>query len=119
MNPKSKGSIQEIVSRRIRMLRIKKGLTQKNLAKAAGLHWTYLSKIETGKKLPLLKTICALADVLNVETHELLIPEETQKRLGQKKEELIKIVEESTPGEINTYFKIVSALDKKKRERQF
>lgn len=117
MNPKSKGSIQEIVSRRIRMLRIKKGLTQKSLAKAAGLDQTYLAKIETGKKLPLLKTICALADVLKVETHELLIPEETQRKLSQKKEELIKIVEESTPGEINTYFKIVSALDKKIAEK--
>lgn len=114
MNPKSKGSIQEIVSRRIRMLRIKKGLTQKSLAKAAGLHWTYLAKIETGKRLPLLKTICALADVFEIEVAEFLIPKETHKRLSQKKKELIKVVRESTPGEINTYFKIVSALDKKR-----
>lgn len=117
MNPKSKGSIQEIVPRRIRMLRIKKGLTQKSLAKAAGLHWTYLAKIETGKKLPLLKTICALADVLEVETHELLIPEETQRKLSQKKEELIKIVEESTPGEIDIYFALMNALNKKRVEK--
>lgn len=115
MNPKSKGSIQEIVSRRIKTLRKKRGLTQKSLAKAAGLHRTYLAKIETGKKLPLLKTICALADVLEVEAVELLIPpEETQGKLSQKKEELIKIVEESTPGEINIYYILVNALNKKR-----
>ena len=100
------------------MLRIRKGLTQKSLAKAAGLHWTYLAKIETGKKLPLLKTICALADVLNVETHELLIPQkETQRKLSQKKEELIKIVEDSTHSEIDIYFALMNTLNKKRAEK--
>ncbi len=99
------------------MLRIKKGLTQKSLAKAAGLHRTYLAKIETGKKIPLLKTICKLATALQIETHELLIPEETQGRLSQKKKELIKIVEDSTPGEIDIYFTLMNALNKKRVEK--
>src|SRR3989338_4983762 len=118
MNPKSKRSMQEIVSRRIKMLRIRKGLTQKSLAKAAGLHWTYLAKIETGKKLPLLKTICALADILEVETHELLIPEETQGKLSQKKKQLIKVIEEeSTPEEIDIYLALINSLNKKRAEK--
>ena len=109
-----RSKIEEIVAARIKTLRKKRGLTQKSLAKAAGLHRTYLAKIETDKKLPLLKTICALADVFEIEVAEFLIPKETHKRLSQKKKELIKVVRESTPGEINTYFKIVSALDKKR-----
>ena len=115
MNPKSKGSIQEIVSRRIKKLRIEKSLTQRTLAKAAGIDQTYLAKIESGKRIPLLRTICALADVLNVNTHELLIPleEKRQGKLSQKKEELIKIIEESVPEEINVYFRLIDSLNKK------
>jgi len=44
-------------------------------------------------------------------------PKSKKRKLSQKKEELIKIVEESTPGEINIYYKLVNALNKKRVEK--
>ena len=105
-------SIQKIIAANIKKLRVKNGLTQKNLARRARIHWTYVTKIETGKKLPSLKIICALADSLDVKVHELLIPEETHGKLGQKKEQLIQIIEESSEKELGIYLVIIEALEK-------
>jgi len=41
-------------------------------------------------------------------------PKSKKRKLSQKKEELIKIVEESTPEEINSYYILVNALNKKR-----
>ena len=105
-------SIQKIIAAKIKMLRMKNGLTQKNLARRARIHWTYVTKIETGKKLPSLKVICALADSLDVKAHELLIPEETHGKLGQKRDKLIKILKESSEKELETYWVLITALRK-------
>src|SRR5712692_1841038 len=53
---------------RIRALRRKSGLTQRALASAAGVDFTYLSKIENGRleHLPSVKTIRQLAAALHV-----------------------------------------------------
>ena len=109
MNQKS---IRSIIARRTKKFRIEKELTQKELAKAAGVHYSYLPKIESSKKLPSLKTICTLADSLDVKVHELLIPEETHGKLGQKKEQLIQIIKESSEKELGIYLVIIEALEK-------
>ena len=114
MNPKSKESIQEIVSRRIRMLRMRKGLGRRDLAKTAGLHYTYIAKIEAGKKIPTVKVLCRLAAALQIEPVEFLIPQERRRKLSQKQTELIKIVKDSSLGEIEIIYVLVNALNKKK-----
>jgi len=70
-----------------------------------------LAKIEAGKRLPSLKIICALADILEIGAHELLI-EETQGRPDHKKKQLIKILTQSNEKELNIYFVIIEALRK-------
>ena len=114
MNPQSiRSRMQDIVAKRVSTLRIGKRLTQEGLAKQAGLNYTHIGKIESGKRLPSLESICKLANALDVETHELLIAEETTKTPDYKKQQLIKILKESGVKEIDTYFILITALHKK------
>lgn len=59
---------------RLRELRQRKGLTLRSLAKAAGVDFTYLSKIETGQPgyFPGAGTIRELAEALDVDAIDLL-----------------------------------------------
>jgi transcriptional regulator with XRE-family HTH domain len=47
-------------------------MTLEVLAKASGLHSTYLSGIERGRRNPTLKVLVAVADALGVTTSELV-----------------------------------------------
>jgi transcriptional regulator with XRE-family HTH domain len=57
---------------RIRELRHALGLSQEELAFRAGLHWTYVSSTERGKRNVSLVNIEKLALALNVKPSELL-----------------------------------------------
>ncbi|MBU4311915.1 MAG: helix-turn-helix domain-containing protein [Candidatus Omnitrophica bacterium] len=106
-------SIRSVIGKRIKKLRMEKSLTQKDLAKAAGLHWTHVSKIESSKRIPTVKAIAGLAEALGIEAWELLI-EEIQGRPGQKKkEQLIEIIRRAGPEQIEIYTKLILALHKK------
>ena len=77
---------------RVRELRKEKKLTLRGLAEAAGVDFTYLSKIETGKAgyLPAADTIRTLAGILEVDPLELLqladkVPPELQAVSGDAK----------------------------------
>jgi transcriptional regulator with XRE-family HTH domain len=59
---------------RLKQLRDEAGLSQEDLADAAGLFRTYMSRIETGLANPTLTVICALSEALNIGPYELLIP---------------------------------------------
>ena len=54
----------EIFGRRLRELRNKKGLTQEELGRAAGLTSVYISNLENGFAVPSLTTILQLAGAL-------------------------------------------------------
>ena len=51
----------------IRSLRLERGLSQEEVAHSAGIHVTYLSGIERGKRNPSLKNLRKLAGALGVE----------------------------------------------------
>lgn len=57
--------------RHIRTLRRLRGLSQENVAYDAGIHPTYLSGIERGRRNPSLKNIRAIARALNARTADL------------------------------------------------
>lgn len=57
---------------KVRELRIKKGLSQEGLAEISGLHRTYISSLELGKRNVSLINICALAKALGVTPDKLL-----------------------------------------------
>ena len=60
----------------IRSLRLERGLSQEDVAHLAGIHVTYLSGIERGKRNPSLKNLRKLAGALGVEVGELFSFEE-------------------------------------------
>jgi transcriptional regulator with XRE-family HTH domain len=66
--------MQQDFGSRLRELRQERGLTLRTLADAAGVDFTYLSKIENGKAgyLPGVETIRELAQALEVDAIELL-----------------------------------------------
>lgn len=57
---------------KVRELRIKRGLSQEQLAESSGLHRTYISSLELGKRNVSLINIHALAKALGVTPDKLL-----------------------------------------------
>lgn len=59
------------LGRRIRQLRVERGLTQETLGFEAGLHRTYVGHVERGEKNVSAMNLFKLADGLGVELQEL------------------------------------------------
>lgn len=57
---------------KVREIRTKKGLSQEELAELSGLHRTYISSLELGKRNVSLINIYALANALGVTPDKLL-----------------------------------------------
>lgn len=58
--------------KKVREERRKRGLTQEELGKIAGMHRTYIGAVERGEKNLTLTNLQRIAKVLNVKTVELL-----------------------------------------------
>lgn len=56
----------------VREARTRAGLSQERLAFKAGIHPTYLSRVERAEKSPTLDVVDALARALRVEAHTLI-----------------------------------------------
>jgi transcriptional regulator with XRE-family HTH domain len=54
-------NIKPLFGKALKARREKVGLTQEQLAQAAGLHWTYISQIERGVKSPTVLVLHLLA----------------------------------------------------------
>ena len=67
---------QAAFGRHIRKMRTLEGATQEEVAYRAGVHVTYLSRIERGVRNPSLKSVRAIAKALNANTAELFAFEE-------------------------------------------
>ena len=59
--------------KKIRDLRVERGLSQEKLAELSGLHRTYISALERGMRSVSLKNIERLAGSLGVNVYELFI----------------------------------------------
>lgn len=55
----------------IRRVRHEREMSVESLAADAGIHWTYLSGIERGRRNPTWKVVSAIAESLGVEISEL------------------------------------------------
>lgn len=60
------------IGKRIRKVRIEKGITQEQLAERVCSGTTHISHIETGNTIPSLKTFLAIVNALEVSPDELL-----------------------------------------------
>jgi transcriptional regulator with XRE-family HTH domain len=68
--------------RRIRQLRLAIGLTQEQLAKAAGMDAKHIGVIERGVKSSSFSAVGRLAKALRVDIHELFLPDGTESARG-------------------------------------
>ena len=55
----------------IRKIRIEKNMTQEELSRKSGISESYISELENNLKIPTIRTLCQLAEALNVEVLEL------------------------------------------------
>lgn len=61
----------------VKLLRLKKGLSQEKFAEQCGLHRTYISDIECFQRNVSLENVQRIAEALGIEPYRLLIEEET------------------------------------------
>lgn len=66
--------LRELLSRNLKMLRAERGMTQDDLAEAAGISKVFLAEIETGKKYPRIGNFLSLAEALGVPPYWLIYP---------------------------------------------
>ena len=64
-------AVKAILGRNIKFLRLRKGLTQANLAEKVNISIIFLSSIERGTKFPKADTIARFANAFEVELYEL------------------------------------------------
>ena len=65
--------VLKVFSHNVRMYRNRLGLSQETIAFRAGLHRTYISAVERGKRSISLDNIQKIADALEIETYLLFI----------------------------------------------
>jgi transcriptional regulator with XRE-family HTH domain len=76
-------ALEQAFGRRLQDRRVKRGLSQEELAHQSGLHRTYISQIERGLKSPTLATIYAIAFALDEDAGMLisaLLPKRSSRR---------------------------------------
>ena len=71
---KRTGRLQGIIAANVRTLRMRKGISQEELAEISGYHRTYVGMIERGERNISIATLEALAGSLGVEPQRLLEP---------------------------------------------
>ena len=81
-------TITKHVSTRLRAARIAKGLTQEELAGRLGMATESISHIERGVTVPSLKTIAAMAEVLEIGVEEVFSGLNSDRKTGRKRAEL-------------------------------
>lgn len=69
--------IKERIGKRLRDLRQRMGLTQKALAKMAGVDFTYIGKIERGEQLPSLNVLIKFGECLSLPLDRFFMDEAT------------------------------------------
>lgn len=66
----------DTIAKRIRLIRLAKEMTQKELSKATGINRVTIAKYETGKLLPTSGALVALAEALDCRVDEILIKDQ-------------------------------------------
>ena len=64
--------IQVTVGNRIKAVRLRKGITQDQLAEMAGMNRVHLYRLESGRQSMTLRTLKVIADALNVRVAQLV-----------------------------------------------
>ncbi|MEW6617819.1 MAG: helix-turn-helix transcriptional regulator [bacterium] len=99
-------SINKLVGRRIRKLRLEHDLTQDELAEQLNLHNSYIGLLERGLRSPSLDTLSKIATFFKIPLASLLVDEGMVKNIEVKSEELFEIIKDKSNQEIEILIKI-------------
>lgn len=103
--------IAELVGLRIRDYRVKKGLSQEELAHRADLHAAHLGQIERGEKSPTLDSMEKIVNALDITFEELFSFENTPSAVEKPIiEKIISYLMPMTDDEQNDALKVVKIL---------
>lgn len=90
----------QIIANNIRTLRIRKGYTQEQLAEAAGISASHLSKVETGQKRIGMKTYLSVLQCLEVTDEEYVsLATENRDRSDEAWQRFLELTEDCTDAE--------------------
>ncbi len=106
------------IAKRIKSIREKKGMSQKELINAVGLGAPMYSRIETGKAEPSLTTLEKIAKALGVKLVDLFEADDDLRDINSYDASLmekVKVIEELTDDEKKMVFAFVDALVGKKK----
>jgi transcriptional regulator with XRE-family HTH domain len=77
-----RADLTSAIGHTIQVIRTDRGMSRRELAKRAGISYSYLSAIESGTKPPSTKVQMVIADALGVRVHELLAAAEARTELS-------------------------------------
>ena len=108
--------LQKIIGFRVKEFRIKRDLTQEELASKANLHTTFIAHIESGKKVCSIKSLKKISLALRVPIHFLLIKSEKMPEISYDlpTKKLISMIKDRTDAEKELLISIVSSVFQKR-----
>ena len=101
---------KELLGKRVRELRKKRGLTQEQLAEKANVDVKFLGNIERGTENPTVGTLQKLAGALAVKAHQILSFEHEIQGERLLRRRITQILDKCDEKELHTIFKLVSAI---------
>lgn len=116
--PRAARGLQVVFGRRVRAFRKNAGLSQRDVAEAAGIDLKYFGGIERGRKNVTLATVQRIARVLGVEAHELLAPGDSVARAEvPDADRFAALIERLDVGERETMLKVLEGFARYRRRR--
>ena len=101
---------KELLGKRVRELRTKRGLTQERLAEMADMDVKYLGSIERGTENPTVGTLEKLAQALSVKLHQLLTVEHKIQSEKLLRRRIIQGLEKCDEKELQLILRLVTAI---------
>lgn len=95
-----------VFGKRLKALRKGRKMTQEELADKLGLHNSYIGLLERGERIPSLLTLDKIARYFGVKPADLIMDEPKHQRYDMKQKELLYIVNEGSPEDLEKLYKI-------------
>jgi len=104
----------------LRRLRVDQRLTQEELAEQVHVHPTYIAKLESGSRLPSLRTLLRLAEALNCPPSQLMVVLDRNARTGIPRtdsvaQRIASLLRDLSPGDLELAEGIVRLLREHRR----
>lgn len=101
---------KELLGKRVRELRKKRGLTQEQLAERANVDVKYLGNIERGRENPTIGTLEKLVNALSVKLHQILNFEHEVQGERLLRRRIVQILEKCDEKELRAILRLISAI---------